>query len=377
VLNPIQEKTMLNDTIKLQPVGFLTRCLTAGVCIAASLAMQPAVAASGRTVFLGRAVEHADNTVTLPMYSGRGPNDEEIFYIILDTSDGKDAAVLGVNHAAKLNNARNSQAVMHVTTEGGTIRFPATVSFGIDVAVDTPPFLPPATVHYHARGDEGYSPLIQLPNGTVRNAPHVARSRPSAATSLYPFSSALNAPQIANSSPSAVHPKVTAIDYAAMRVTLRETDGFSGGKAVKYVSTEASVELAAALEDATFVSKLGNAPGLGNDGTDSSRASLALFTNGQTGADNPQRQGVASALKGEGSPLNVLAWSPNQGRYSPLWDVFPGEWTPAAVASGQNLRQTDFGKVGNLAEKRQVTGPAGSGFGAAGIIVVCPIVSSE
>jgi hypothetical protein len=368
---------MLNHTIKSRPAGLVVRCLTAGVCVAASLALQPAAADSGRTVFLGHAVEHADNTVTLPMYSGRGPNDEEIFYVILDSSDGKDAAALGVNHSAKLNNARNSQAVMHVTSDGGTIRFPATVTFGIDIAVDTPPFLPPATVHYHAKGDEGYSPLIQLPDGTVRNAPQIAKSRPSSTLSISPFLPAPTAPQIVDSSQGAVHPKVTAIDFAAMRVTLRETDGFSGGKAVKYVSTDASVDLAAALEDATFVSKLGNAPGLGNDGTDSSRASLALFTNGQTGADNPQRQGVASALKGEGSPLNVLAWNPSQGRYSPMWDVFPAEWTPTAIASGQRLRQTDFGKVGNLAEDRRVTGPGGSRFGAAGIIVVCPIVSSD
>ena len=104
---------------------------------------------------------------------------------------------------------------------------------------------------------------------------------------------------------------------------------------------------------------------------------MALFTSGQTGAENPQRRGVTSALKGEGLPLNVLAWNSSQGRYGPLWDVFPAERAPAAVASGRNLRQTDFGKVGNLAEKRRVPGPAGPRFGAAGISVVCPTVSSK
>ena len=76
-------------------------------------------------------------------------------------------------------------------------------------------------------------------------------------------------------------------------------------------------------------------------------------------------------------PLNVLRWNPSQGRYSPLWDVNLTQWSAAAVARGQNLRQEDFGDVLNLAQDGLVTGPGGAALGASGFIVNCPIVSSQ
>jgi hypothetical protein len=341
----------------------LTR-LAAASLLAASL-LVPLVApptaradeGGGRTVFLASARENPDDTVTLPLYSGRTASGETVHYVIFESSDGKDAAALGVNHAAKLNNVRVNDpnagsAAMRVTFDGGTVVFPATVDFAVNVGVPTPDFLPAATVPLVARGLPGYSPLIQLPDGTIRNAPQVANG-------------------------SGQHPKVRQLDVAAGKVVLQETRGFAGGKMVKYVSTDASVDIAAALEGATLAATLNFAPFAGGDGTDSARASLAAFVNGQTGVANPQRQGLNSAIIDGDSPLNVLAWNPSQGRYSPLWDVHPAAWTAAAVASGQNTRQTDFGKVRNLVQKFQVTGPGGSPFGAAGIIVDCPIVSSD
>jgi hypothetical protein len=324
--------------------------LSALIAVAAALTPTPSQA---HELFVASAVEHPDDTVTLPLYQGRGPANEAVYYIVLDTSDGKDAVALGVNHSSKLNNARGSEAVVKVArVAGGELQFPGTVQFGLAVPVATPPFLPPATPTFKARGDDGYSPLIQLPSGVIRNAPQVANA-------------------------SGQHPKVVAIDHAARKVTLRMTNGFSGGKAVKYVSTDASIDLAAALEDVTLAPRLNAAPFVGGDGSDSSRASLALFVNGQTGAGNPQLQGVNSAIVDGLDPLNVLAWTPNQGRYSPLWDVFPGAWSPAAIAAGSNLRQTDFGRVRNLAQKGLVTAPDGSAFGPGGFIVNCPIISGE
>ncbi len=307
----------------------------------------------GRTLFVTSAVERPDDTVTMPLHQGRAPDGQTVYYVVFDTSDGKDAAALGVNQASKLNNARATDALAKVALNArGEIEFTGTVEFGLAVPVPTPPFLPPATPTYKARGDAGYTPLIELPNGVIRNAPHVANA-------------------------SGQHPKVVSIDHAARKVTLRMTNGFAGGKAVKYVSTDASIELAAALEDVTLAPRLNAAPFAGGDGTDSARASLALFVNGQTGAANPQRQGVSSAILDAFDPLNVLAWTPNQGRYSPLWDVFPSAWSAQAIATGRNLRQTDFGKVRNLANKGLVSGPGGAAFGPGGFIVNCPIVSME
>ena len=86
--------------------------------------------------------------------------------------------------------------------------------------------------------------------------------------------------------------KVVDIDLATRTVTYVETNGFSRGKPVRYVSTDATDPLAAALEDVTLAPALNAAPFAGGDGTDSSRASLAAFVNGQTGAGNPERQGL-------------------------------------------------------------------------------------
>ena len=107
----------------------------------------------------------------------------------------------------------------------------------------------------------------------------------------------------------------------------------------------------------------------------SNTAKRLLQLNGQTGVGNPNRQGFESAVRGEGSPLNVLRWHPGQGRYSPLWDVHIGLWSAAAVAARQNTRQTDYGDILGLAEHHTITNPDGTPFSAAGIIVDCPLVS--
>jgi hypothetical protein len=328
----------------------------AALGLLAALAAGPVLAEEGgsRDLFIASAVENHDNTVTLPLHRGLTADGREVWYVEFDTSEGKDAAARGINQASKLTNARNTAAVMRVQVRNGQIVFPATVDFSPErVVVPGPGGFPPAQALPGSVGEPGYSPLIQLPDGTIRNAPHVANR-------------------------SGLHDKVIGNpDFARGRVTLQETDGFAGGKAVKYVSTDSSDVAAAALEGSTWAPALNAAPFAGGDGTDSARASLAVFVNGQTGASNPNRQGLASALSDGLDPLNVLAWTPNQGRYSPLWDIFPAAWSSAALAAGTNTRQTDFGKVRNLAQKGFVTAPDGRPWGAGGFIVNCPIVSSD
>jgi hypothetical protein len=155
-------------------------------------------------------------------------------------------------------------------------------------------------------------------------------------------------------------------------VRYTETDGFARGNPVKYVSTDATDPLAAALEDVTLAPALNAAPFAGGDGTDSARASLAAFVNGATGAGNPQRQGLNSAVVDGLDPLNVLAWTPNQGRYSPLWDVHL-----AARAAGRGPDAADRVRQDRRPRGRAgtVTAPDGGPFGPSGFIVDCPIVS--
>lgn len=303
------------------------------------------------TLFIGSAVESSDDTVRFPLHRGVTADGRPVSYIVLDSSSGHDAEARGVNRSDKLNNARNTAAVQRVRIVNGRIVFPASVDFSpVRRVVAGPSGFPPSVAEPGARGEPGYSPLIQLPDGTILNAPHVANA-------------------------SGRADKVVAI--GAGTVTYRETRGFSGGKAVKYVSTDASDAGVAALEDVTYAPALNAAPRAGDDSGKSARASLAAFVNGQTGATNPNRQGLNSALLDGLDPLNVLAWAPNQGRYSPLWDVFPARWSAAAIASGQRVLQTDFGQIGGLGDKGLITALDGGRFSAGNFVVNCPIVSQE
>jgi hypothetical protein len=324
---------------------------TAALLLAVATARIP-LHADDHTLFVRSAVEHDDDTVTLPLFRGTSAG-RTVWFIVLDASTGTQADRLGVNRSQKLANARGTLAVQKVSVRDGSIDFPATVDFRPDrQVVPGPSGFPPLVAEPGAVGEPGYSPLIELPDGSILNAPHVANDTGQA-------------------------DKVVFLDPANRKVRYRETHGFQGGEPVRYASTDASDPAVAALEDVTFAPLLNHAPFVGGDGTPSSRASLAAFVNGQTGANNSERQGLNSALLDGLDPLNVLFWNPSQGRYSPLWDVHPAAWNARAVATGNNVRQTDFGQIINLAQKGIISGPGGVPFAAAGFVVNCPIISRD
>jgi hypothetical protein len=341
-----------------------TRKVT-GAALAATLVLMAGAGAdeSGRTLFIRSAVEHGDGTVTFPLYRGTSGG-KRVYFIVLDTSSGPLADTLGVNRSQKLANARNTGAVQHVSgnIRGGTVEFPASVDFSPPHVVEAPAGFPPTVFQAGAEGDPGYSPLIQLADGTIVNAPQIARDDDGDGR-ITPLLEAAD--------------KVVSLDLVNRRVRYLETAGFANGKPVHYVSTDSTDPLAAALEDVTLAPALNDAPFPGGDGTDAARASLAAFVNGQTGRDNPERQGLNSAVAGDGDPLNVLRWTPNQGRYSPLWDVHLAAWTAGAIASGQNRRQRDWNDIEGLADHGLVTAADGGSFRASEIIVNCPIVSER
>jgi hypothetical protein len=320
--------------------------LAAGVVGSQSTA---SLADGGARLFEPGAVVNADHTVTLPLHQGRS-GDQTVWFVVTEASDSNHADAWRASVSAKLLNARRTAAVQKVTLAAdGTIVFPATVDFSPDrVITPGPAGFPPVEAAPGAVGNPGYTPLIQLPDGAV-----------------------LNAPQIANDTGRA--DKALVVDTARRTVRYLLTDGFARGNRVVYASTEASDPGAAAIEDVTFAPALNAAPFPGGDGTDSARASLAAFTNGPTGAANPQRQGLNSALLGEGDPLNVLAWLPQQGRYSPLWDVHLTQWAPGQPRT----RQTEFAKVEDLADAGKVTGFPGGRWGPSGFIVDCPIIAQR
>ena len=335
--------------------------LISAVAALAVLVPAGSAAADGGSskLFIRSAVEHPDGTATFPLHRGTSQG-RTVYYVLLDSSDGNRASALGLNRSQKLANAANTSAVQHVSLRSGVVDFPAAVDFSPNRIVEAPNGFPPTRFEPGAVGEAGYSPLVQLPDGTVDNAPQIARDQNGDGRIDLGTETA---------------DKVVAIDVVHLTVTYRETDGFQGGKALRYVSTDATDPLAATLEDATLAPKLTAAPSAGDDSTKSARAELIAFVNGQTGPANPQRQGLNSAVAGDGDPFNVLAWNPSQGRYSPLWDVHLAQWSAADVAAGTNTRQTDVGTVTGLVDHGRITGPGGSAFGAAGFIVDCPIVA--
>ena len=316
-----------------------------GLVLLTMLAFASTAAYAGSKQFISGEINDND-TITVSLHEGRS-NGQTVWFIVTDASDDEFAEAFGANRAQKLENARGTTAVQSGYFDNdGVLQFAATVDFSpARIVVPGPDGFPPLQAEPGSVGEPGYSPLVELPDGTILNAPHVANN-------------------------TGVHDSAEDVNLDERSVRIELVDGFARDKPVLYISMEASDPVGAALEASTFAPALNAAPFIGGDGTDSSRASLAAITNGQTGLSNRQRQGLNSALMGEGDPLNMLTRLPNQGRYSPLWDVHLSTWAPGE----RPRRQEDFSDIEDLAEDGRITAPDGSAWGPSGFIVNCPIV---
>jgi len=284
----------------------------------------------------------------LPIHRGTS-HGKTVWYLLTDASNEDFADEHGINLARPLANARGTAAVQKVSIKDGVIDFPATVDFSpVRKVVPSATGFPPLVAQPGAVGESNYSPLIELPNGTIANAPHIAND-------------------------SGQGDKVLALDTNKRTVLYGETNGFKDGKQAHYISTDSSSPVAAAIEGVTYAPALNALLALpANTPPDSS---LVAFINGQTGANNPQRQGLNSALLDGLTPNNVIETDPRQKAYSPLWDVSLAKWSDAAVAQKQNLRQTSLTAINALAAKSVLTSPDGSPLTSAGFWVNCPVVS--
>jgi hypothetical protein len=305
--------------------------------------------------------------VTYPLYQGTSGG-RSVWYVITDASSLSAARALGVNYTPKLAQAAGTAAVQDSRSRmhaGNGIDFPATVDFSpARVLTPSATGFPPAAAQPGAVGNPGYSPLVRV---EYRGQPVV-----------------LDAPQIANATGQA--DKITAISRQHRVVSYRETDGCYDNESVHYASFDASDPVAATIEDVTYAPSLNAAPAPGCAdaavaAASCSRESLIAFTNGQTGAANPERQGLNAAILDGPPPLNILQEVPersSQFDYSPMWDVHLANWTSGAVAAGLNVRQTDFSAVLQHVTDGEITGfPAGSPFGPSGFVVNCPVVSLD
>jgi len=312
-------------------------------------------------------------TITLPLYKGQMKSGETVWYILTDTNDKGNADALGLNFSGKLTYADVGNAVrpavlekdQSVTFERGAVDFSPehTITPG-----DAPDFFPPKSFTPGAVGDAGYSPLMKLTNagGFVYNAPVVA----------YNVSAdALDAFCEGKPDYKMVHDKVAKICPKDGTVTLSLTLGFSFARPVLYLSTDASVDLAAAMEGVTLAPGMVDIAVGGDDSFNSAVERLFPVVNGPMGKENPQRQGFNSALAGEGGALNTLGGIPTIATdYSPMWDLNPVVWTKDAIDKGYRSRVTEEFFILGLVEKGWMTGLGGGKFGSVGIIVNCPVV---
>lgn len=349
-----------------------------GAVLAAALAMVVVVAGCGSDddetadavttggdvsgVLLTSATEVDDDAATakLPLFRGRGPDRGDVWYVVTESSDEQDAEERDVNFAPKLANALGTAAVQEVTRDGDTVGFAGTVDFSPERSVTAgPDGFPPATVAPGAVGDARYSPLITAGDGIV-----------------------LNATQVKNA--SGEHDAITAIDTEGGSVTLKTLHGFFNGATVSYLRLDASVDVVAALEESILAPNLGAAPGEGSNAATSSRSAIVPIVNGIREADDPNRQGLQSAVLGNGEPLNVTQSLPGSPDYSPLWDVTPAVWSDAAIEAGRrtlvtgNDQITDLVTAGDLtsAGEGAAHGELG-GLRALGAVSNCPTVAVD
>ena len=371
-------------TAVLAPVGAVS-ALHPGTALAASQPLAPArcfaqvgvdhvvfgpdsffepVTVQGPTSFRENA---GPTVVTYPLYRGTSQG-RDVSYVITDASNLSVAQALGVNYAPKLAQAAGTAAVQNSTSQigsGNGIDFPASVDFSpARLLTPSAQGYPPLAAQPGAVGEPGYSPLVQV---IFRDTTVV-----------------LDAPQIANATGQADKIVTVAPDHRT--VSYRETDGCYDNESVHYASFDASDPAAAAIEDVTYAPNLNAAPAPGCAdpavvAANCSRESLIAFTNGQTGATNPERQGLNAAILDQEPPLNILKEVPHPGAlfdYSPVWDIHLETWTNTAVTDGLNLRQTDFSAALEQVTAGLATGsPAGTPFGPSGFIVNCPVVSLD
>jgi len=365
-------------------------------------------------------VDLSKETVRLPLYKGiayKGtPQQETVWYVLLDASDLGLAHDLGVNYAPKLANIAigDPAAVQKVTLESPTpdqnkfgqavVDFQGAPDFSpTRIATPGPNGFPLANFQPGAVAGPGYSPFIRIKgSNVVYNAPIVATG---------------DGPSFDVTHHTDTGDRVLGIHLAGPQPQGQYQDnwadllfvkGFDAGQPILYLSTDAGQPLTSVLERSTYVPALDQAAyNGGDDFLGSARERLFGFINGQTGHDNPNAQGFenlvkdghasedASAgntalindLRNGGDLLNVFGDFPtlsdprHADAYSPLWDAQLGLWTDKAVKEGLNTRQIDENQVFNLAASRPdlLTGvnPATgqpAPYGASGVDINCAVI---
>lgn len=322
--------------------------------LAVTVTAQSVAATSAKTKPLFRSAIRVDGraeTITLPLFKGQTATGAPTWYVVIDSSSRSDAKRRGVNFAPRLGKALGTAAVERAHLTGSTVVFPGTVNFAPKrVVVPSATGFPPKKFAPGAIGDRLYSPLVTTGDGVV-----------------------LDAPQVKNASGQS--DTVVSIDTARRQVTLKLLRGFFDGTSVLYLRTDGSGTLVTALEASTYAPNLNKAPDAANSG-------IIPVINGPLGKSNPKRQGLESAVLGQGDPLNITQTLPGSAGYSPVWDLHPVVWTAAAIKAGKQTQLTSSAQVARDFKAGLLTsagkGPADPTLGgvrALGMISICSTVA--
>jgi hypothetical protein len=293
-------------------------------------------------------LDSINGTITIPLYKGSVKSTgKTAWYILTDVSDPGIAAELGLNFSAKMNNITTAARTGNLGADGNIIFDKGTVNFAPERNIVPGPEgaeFPPKSFAPGEVGDADYSPFVRIANGggVVYNASMIAYDEDA---------SQINFPN-GHVDYTKVHDAVQAIDPYGMTVTLALVNGFSFGRPVWYISMDASIPLAAAIER------------------------IFIATNGTEDCDNPQRQGLSADLNDGHRPNNTLGGIPTLALdYSPAWDANLYTWTDEAISKGYRQQLREEFQILTYAQDGLITGASATKpFGSAGFSINCPIV---
>ncbi|WP_407176315.1 hypothetical protein [Bradyrhizobium sp. STM 3562] len=359
----------------MKPSGKLVRCVCGSMVMFVvsfstphvSLAADPAAGKKITKQFLTSGqVDLVREVVTLPLHRGRLASGETVWFVLTDVSDYDTSQKMGLTWAPSLTDAKdlNSTRVAEMDASGNFTFKSGRVDFSPSqklVGGDAPSFFPPKTARAGSIGDAHYSPLVRVSNNMniVFNAPIIA------------FDVGPDKISFCNGSPdySVVTDSVASICPDKGTVDLKLRSGFANGKHLRYLSFDANSEESATLEASTF------APAESDILQSGAIEVIYTIVNGNMGTNDPNRQGLNSAIKGEGPSLDILAhFTEISAGYSPMWDVRLAEWTKEAIVKDQRKLITDGDDLESKSAAGLLVSPAGGPVKTTGNLVNCPVV---
>jgi hypothetical protein len=311
-------------------------------------------------------VDLAREVVKLPLHRGRLSSGETVWFVLTDVSDLATSKKMGLTWAPSLSRAKHLASTRvaemdesnNFTFKSGRVDFSPTQTLEPG---KTPNFFPPRKAQPGSIGDAHYSPLVRVANRNdiVFNAPMIA------------FNVGPEKISFCDGNPdySVVTDSVANICPDKGTVDLKLRSGFADGKHLRYLSFDANSEESATLEASTF------APAESDILKSGATEVIYTIVNGKTGQNDRERQGLNSALNGEGPSLDILEkFKEISLGYSPMWDVQPAEWTKEAIEKNQRELITDGDDLTAKSKTGLLVSPGGGPVRTTGILVNCPVV---